>query len=141
MRRYRKGPGGLLADLHQDFRFEFAGLFFALGVLLVFFALVGYVPQMREWAKGIAPLETIMAGLGGYVFWEAIIATLVMLVGAFDLYDTIKKTREFEKLMTTTSKEVFLKNRKRVKHLAEYDLPERYWQRVEKKELELKILK
>ncbi len=141
MRRYRPGVTGFLADLHQDFRFEFAGLFFALGVLLVFFALVGYVPQLREWARGVGLLDIIMNGLGGYIFWEAILAALVMLVGAFDLYDTMKKTREFEKLMTTTSKEVFLKNRKRVKHLAEYDLPERYWRRVQKKELDLKILK
>ncbi len=141
MRRYRPGVSGFIADLHQDFRFEFAGFFFAIGILLVFIAFVGYVPALKDWAKGVGVLNSIMTGLGGYIFWEAIVAALVMLVGMFDLYDTIKKTREFEKLMTTTSKEVFLKNRKRVKHLAEYDLPERYWRRVQQKELDLKVLK
>jgi len=139
VRRYREGFGGLLADIHQAFRFEFAGILFAVGILLMFFALVGYIPQLREWARGIPFLDNIIAGMGGWIFWETIIAVLVMLIGAFDFYDTVKKIREFEKLMQTTSKEIFLKNRKRIKDLAENDLPERYWHRVVEKELELKV--
>ncbi|OGS50325.1 MAG: hypothetical protein A3K65_08090 [Euryarchaeota archaeon RBG_16_68_12] len=145
MRRYRAGTNAwqkissLLADLHQNFRFEFAGIFFALGVFLVFVATVGYVPQAREWARTAAILDYILTALGGWIFWEAIFASLVILIGAFDFYDTLKKTREFEKLINTMSKEVFLKNRKRIKHLAEWDLPSRYGDRVAKKELELKI--
>jgi hypothetical protein len=144
VRRYRTGStapqkaSSFLADLHQNLRFEFAGIFFALGVFLVFLATVGYVPQAREWARGVAILDIILTGLGVWIFWEAIVASLVILIGAFDFYDTLKKTREFEKLINTTSKEVFLKNRKRIKHLAEWDLPERYGSRVAKKELELR---
>ncbi len=147
VRRYRTGTNAwqklssFIADVHQNFRFEFAGIFFALGVFLVFLATIGYVPQAREWARTVAILDYILAALGGWIFWEAILASLVILIGAFDFYDTLKKTREFEKLINTTSKEVFLKNRKRVKHLAEWDLPARYWDRVAKKELELRIAK
>ena len=139
MKRYRTGFGGLLADLHQDFRFEIAGALFALGLFLVIIALLGYVPQARSWVEGVAVLGNIVTGLGAWIFWEAIIASLVMLVGALDFADTIKKSREFEKLINTTSKEIFLKNRKRVESLAAESLPERYWRRVEKKKLELKV--
>ncbi len=139
MRRYRAGVTGFIADLHQDYRYEFAGIFFALGLLLVFFALIGYLA--KPWAEGVPVLGQIVDGLGPWIFWEAIIAALVMLIGLFDFWDTLKKTLEFEKLMNTTSKEVFLKNRKRIKHLAENDLPERYWHRVIKKEADLRIAK
>ena len=139
MKRYRKGVGGLLADIHQDLRFEIAGALFVLGVFLVVIALLGYVPQARAWVEGVAVLGNIVTGLGNWIFWEAIVASLVMLIGGLDFADTIKKSREFEKLINTTSKEVFLKNRKRVETLAAESLPERYYRRVERKKAELKV--
>ncbi|TLZ70092.1 MAG: DUF3198 domain-containing protein [Methanobacteriota archaeon] len=139
MKRYRKGLGGLLADLHQDFRFEIAGALFVLGLFLVIIAALGYVPQARSWVEGVAVLGNIVTGLGPWIFWETIIASVVMLIGGLDFADTIKKSREFEKLINTTSKEVFLKNRKRIVALATEALPERYWRRMERKRLELKV--
>jgi hypothetical protein len=139
VKRYRKGFWGLLADIHQDFRFEISGALFVVGVFLSTLAVLGYVPQAREWARSVAVLDNILAGLGPWIFWEAIIAALVMLIGGFDFADTVKKAREFEKLIHTTSKEVFLKNRKRIERIAADSLPERYWRRVERKRLELKL--
>ena len=139
MKRYRSGFFGLLADIHQDFRFEIAGALFVVGVFLLLIAIFGYVPQARDWARSVAVLDNILAGLGPWIFWEAIAAGLVVVIGGFDFADTVKKALEFEKLINTTSKEVFLKNRKRIKHLATDTLPERYWRRVERKESELKV--
>ena len=139
MRRYRKGVAGLLADLHQDFRFEISGALFVAGIFLVFLAVIGYVPQAKSWAEGNPVLDYFIRGLGQWIFWEAIVASLVMLVGGLDFADTIKKAREFEKLINTTSKEVFLKNRKRIEHLATDALPERYWRRMERKKSELRL--
>ena len=139
MKRYRKGFLGLLADIHQDFRFEISGALFVLGIFLVFIAVLAYVPQATAWAAGVAALDVIVKGLGNYKFWEAILASFVMLVGALDFGDTMKKAREFEKLINTTSKESFLKNLKRIDSLAKDALPERYWRRVERKKTELKV--
>ncbi len=139
MRRLRTGFGAFIGDLHQEYRFEISAALFVLGIVLVFFALLAYVPQAKKWAEGVAVLQTIIAGLGPWVFWEAILAALVILVGGFDFGDTVKKAREFEKLINTTSKEVFLKNRARIEHLAENDLPERYSRRVDRKRLDLKV--
>lgn len=125
--------------MHQEYRFEISAALFVLGIVLVFFAVVGYIPQARAWAKTVAILDTIVEGLGPWLFWEAILAGVVILIGGLDFGDTVKKAREFEKLINTTSKEVFLKNRGRIVHLAESDLPERYWRRVERKKLELKV--
>ena len=139
MKRYRPGFFGLLADIHQDLRFEIAGALFVVGVFLVVIAVLGYVPQARSWARTVAILDNILSGLGPWIFWETIVAGLVMVIGGFDFADTVKKALEFEKLINTTSKETFLKNRKRIKHLATEALPERYWRRVERKESELKV--
>ena len=35
MKRYRKGFWGLLADIHQDFRFEISGALFVVGLFAV----------------------------------------------------------------------------------------------------------
>jgi len=139
VKRYRKGFWGLLADIHQDFRFEISGALFVVGLILVFLAILGYVPQARAWARGVAVLDNILQSLGPWIFWEAIIASLVMLIGGLDFADTVKKAREFETLINTTSKESFLKNLKRIKSLATDALPERYWRRVERKMTELKV--
>ena len=139
MKRYRPGIMGFFGDLHQDYRFEISGAFFVAGLILVFFAVLGYVPQARAWARGVAVLDTILSGLDRWIFWEAIIAALVMLIGGLDFADTVKKAREFEKLITTTSKESFLKNMRRITDLATDALPERYWRRLEKKKVELKV--
>lgn len=139
MKRYRPGPWGFFADLHQDYRFEISGAFFVAGLILVFFAVLGYVPQARAWARGVAVLDYILSSIGVWIFWEAIIASIVMLIGGLDFADTVKKAREFEKLITTTSKESFLKNMRRINDLATDALPERYWRRLEKKKVELKV--
>ena len=139
MKRYRTGFGGLLADIHQDFRFEISGALFVVGLFLVFLAVLGYMPQAREWARGVAVLDYFLQALGPWIFWEAIIAALVMMIGGLDFADTVKKAREFERLINTTSKENFLKNLKRIKSLATDTLPERYYRRVERKMAELKV--
>jgi hypothetical protein len=139
VRRYRSGVGGLLTDIHQDFRFEISGALFVVGLLLAFFAILGYVPQAREWARGVAVLDVILNALGPWIFWETILASIVILIGGLDFADTVKKAREFEKLINTTSKESFLKNLKRIDSLATDALPERYWRRVERKKTELKV--
>ena len=80
MKRYRKGFWGLLADIHQDFRFEISGALFVVGLLLVFLAVLGYVPQARAWARGVAVLDNILVAFGPWIFWEAIVALLVVLL-------------------------------------------------------------
>ena len=121
-----------------EHRFELSGSLFAFGVFLVFIAVLGSVPQARAWAATVSIFENIIVALGGWIFWEAIVGALTLLAGIVYFGDTIKKGREFERLVNTTSKEVFLRNRKRIEYLVTV-MPFQYGRRVEKKRLELKI--
>lgn len=121
-----------------EHRFELSGSIFAVGVVLMFITVIAYASSIRAWAETIPILHNLLAGIGPWIFWEAIIAVFILLFGGFYFVDTLRKGQEFERLIRTNSKETFLKKRKRIEYLAEV-LPERYAKRVEKKRGELKI--
>lgn len=127
-----------LRSLWFEHRFELSGSLFAFGVFLVFVAILGTVPQARAWAATVAIFDNMIVALGVWIFWEAIVGALTLLAGIVYFWDTVKKGREFERLINTTSKELFLKNRKRIEYLVTV-MPSQYGRRVERKRLELKI--
>lgn len=122
---------GLLREL----RYELSTLVFGLGVLSMFVAVTNqfFAGSSPEW------LRSIHLGLGNYVFWVGILGFFALLVGGYYFIDTIRKEREFERLVSTTSKEVFLKNLKRIEELAYYNLPSSYEKRMSEKKAEFRI--
>lgn len=122
---------GLLREL----RYELSTLFFGLGILGMIFSLTQYlVPdQSPAW------LQSIHRAVGPYVVWEAFFGFLAVLAGGFSFVDTIRKEREFERLISTTSKEVFVKNMKRIEELTYDHLPSAYERRFLEKKREFRI--
>jgi len=121
--------------LFRELRYELSTLVFALGVLGVVLSFTQYLipTQSPDWLKSIH--QTV----GPYVVWEAFFGLLAILGGGFYFVDTIRKEREFERLVTTTSKEAFVKNMKRLEELTYDHLPSAYERRFLEKKREFRI--
>src|SRR5205809_660270 len=91
--------------LFRELRYELSSLIFGLGILAMIFSLTQYLipTQSPDW------LQSIHRAVGNYVVWEAFLGFLAVLGGGFYFVDTIRKEREFERLISTPSKEVFVK--------------------------------
>jgi uncharacterized protein DUF3198 len=121
--------------LFRELRYELSALILAIGVLAMVFSLTQYlIPRdSPDW------LKSIHTAIGQYVVWEAFLGFLAVLVGSFYFVDTIRKEREFDRLISTTSKEVFVKNMKRIEELTYDHLPSAYERRFLDKRREFRI--
>jgi len=122
---------GLLRDL----RYELSTLLFGLGVLSMVLALSywAFPSSSPEWLQGLTK------GIGNWMIWVAFLGFLALLAGGYYFIDTIRKEREFDRLVSTTSKEAFVKNLKRIEELAYYHLPSAYERRYLEKKKEFRI--
>ena len=121
--------------LFREFRYELGALIFALGILGTILSFTQYlVPtQSPDW------LRSIHRAVGEYVVWEVFLGVLAVLAGGFYFIDTIRKEREFERLISTTSKELFVKNMRRIEELTYDHLPSSYERRFLEKKREFHI--
>src|SRR5947209_16427591 len=121
--------------LFRELRYELSTLILALGVLGTVLSLTQYlIPTgSPDW------LQSIHRAVGNYVVWEAFLGFLAVLAGGFYFVDTIRKEREFERLISTPSKEVFVKNMKRIEELTYDHLPSAYERRFLDKKREFRI--
>lgn len=119
----------------REFRYEVSAALFALGILAMIFSLTQFFlpTQSPDW------LRQVHAAVGAWVIWEVFGGLLVILGGGYYFIDTLRKEREFERLLSTTSKEVFVKNLKRLEELAYDHLPSAYERRFLAKKREFRI--
>ncbi|HEV2230869.1 MAG TPA: DUF3198 domain-containing protein, partial [Thermoplasmata archaeon] len=105
------------------------------GVLAMVFSLTQYFAAAGspDW------LKSIHGAVGQYVIWEAFLGFLAVLAGGFYFVDTIRKEREFDRLISTTSKELFVKNMRRIEELTYDHLPRAYERRFLEKKREFRI--
>ncbi len=122
---------GLLRNL----RYELSTLVFGLGILSMVFAITAWL------LRGVTPewLLNIDDGIGPWMIWVAFLGFLALLAGGYYFIDTIRKEREFDRLVNTNSKEVFVKNQKRIEELAYYHLPSAYEKRYQQKRRDFRI--
>ena len=121
--------------LFRELRYELSALIFALGILAMVFSLTQYLfpTQSPDW------LKSIHHAVGQFVVWESFLGFLALLAGGFYFIDTIRKEREFDRLVSTTSKELFVKNMKRLEELTYDHLPRAYERRFLEKKREFRI--
>lgn len=119
----------------QELRYELSTLVFGLGILAMVFALTQALlsAQSPDW------LKTVHNAVGGWVIWEGTLGFFALLGGGYYFFDTIVKDREFNRLMSTKSKEVFVKNLERLERLVYYELPSAYERRLNEKKREFRI--
>jgi hypothetical protein len=119
----------------RDVRYELSTLVFGLGIL-------SYVFVITYWViPGVTPdwLLGVDRAIGNWMIWVGFLGILALLGGGYYFFDTIRKEREFDRLVNTTSKEVFVKNQKRIEELAYYHLPSSYEKRYLQKRKEFRI--
>src|SRR2546428_9255120 len=121
--------------LFRELRYELSSLIFGLGILAMIFSLTQYLipSQSPDW------LQSIHRAVGNYVVWEAFLGFLAVLGGGFYFVDTIRKEREFERLLSTPSKELFVKNMGRIEELTYDHLTSAYERRFPHKKTEFRI--
>ncbi len=122
---------GLLRNL----RYELSTLVFGLGILSMILSFTYWVipGQTPDWLRNIN--DTI----GNWMIWVAFLGFLALLGGGYYFVDTIRKEREFDRLVTTASKEIFVKNQGRIEELVYYHLPSSYEKRYQQKRKEFRI--
>ena len=121
--------------LQRNLRYELSTLVFGLGILSMVFAVTYWLlpGSTPEW------LMNINNAIGNWMIWVAFLGFLALLAGGYYFVDTIRKEREFDRLVNTTSKEIFVKNQKRIEELAYYHLPSAYERRYQQKRKDIRI--
>ncbi len=126
-------PRGM--GLLRNLRYELSTLVFLLGILSMVFATSNWLlfNVSPQW------LQNIDLWIGNWMIWVAFLGFLALLAGGYYFIDTIRKEREFDRLVNTTSKEIFVKNQKRIEELAYYHLPASYERRYQQKRKDFRI--
>jgi len=83
-------------------------------------------------------LQDLIQPFGEWVTWIAVIAPIGLLVGAWWLYDYVRKSRKLVKLIDTTSRAKFVKNMDDIEYMA-WVLPRRFEVLVLDKKKEFKL--
>ncbi len=102
--------------MFREIKLEISYIVLALGafltLLVIFdFFLRGSLPQ---------PLTDILDAFGNWIVWFVVVGPLLTLVGGWYFIDTVRKQREFEKLVNVSSKAHFVRNQERLEELSWY---------------------
>ena len=117
--------------LVRELRLELSAMFFIAGIILTIFAIDHYAIK--------APiLQAIDLRLGEWNVWLVVLGPLLLLFGGYYFIDTIRKRREFERLIDTDSKAKFVRNQDRIEFLA-WNLGKQYYQQSERKKVEFNL--
>jgi hypothetical protein len=84
-------------------------------------------------------LRDIDQRIGNWMIWVAFLGILVVLTGGWYFQDTIRKRREFKRLLGTDSKAKFIQSQQRLEELAYWYLGREYLRKVEKKKQDFAI--
>jgi hypothetical protein len=127
-----------VARLYREFRLEVAAMIFIAGLIMTFLMIVSFTLPSTTPEQPDFFYDLIKVKIGNWIVWIMLLGPILLLAGIFYLGDTIKKFREFNKLMDTDSKARFVQNQDRIEYLA-WLLSSRLEKQVEAKKEEFKI--
>ncbi|HEV8595181.1 MAG TPA: DUF3198 domain-containing protein [Thermoplasmata archaeon] len=125
-----------LSHLPRELRLELSAMFFFPGIILTIFAVNHYLVGAARLPDFLRDIDT---KIGLWHVWVAFLGPLLLLGGGWYFFDTIRKRREFARLMDIDSKAKFVRNQDRLERLAWMYLGSEYTKRVQKKKDELNI--
>ena len=115
-------------------------MFFFAGVLLTIFTINHYFLGGSTPGSRLPDfLNDIDLRIGRWIIWVAFSGLLLLSGGGWYFQDTIRKRREFNRLIETDSKAKFVKNQDRLERLAYFYLGSEYRKRVEAKKEEFAL--
>jgi len=104
--------------------------------VVALFAMIEAITQ--AFFYGAPPFTDLHKAVGGWVIWTGFLGLLLLFGGGYYTWDSIRKRREFRKLLDTTSKQKFLRNREEIQRLA-FILPRAYEIKMNRKMKELDL--
>lgn len=98
----------------REVRLELSAMVFSAGLVMSVLAIVDLFFR----ASSPQVIVDIVRGIGNWMVWVAFLGPILGLIGGFYFVDTLRKRREFNKLINTTSKAKFVRNQDRLEYLA-----------------------
>lgn len=103
------------------------------GIVLLVISVIGL-----WFSEDVKALKDVTDFFGDWNLWLVIISPFIVIAGGFYFGDTMLKRREFYKLINTSSKAEFIRNKDRIEFLA-WRLTKRDRERYFERKKELKI--
>jgi len=125
-----------LRDIPRELRLELSAMVFLPGIIMTIFAINHYAIGPGGLPDVFRNIDT---AIGNWIIWVAFSGPLLLLGGGWYLFDTIRKRREFERLIDTDSKAKLVRSQDRLERLAWYYLGSEYVKRVQKRKDELNL--
>lgn len=122
----------------REFRLEIGAMLLIGGIILTIFVVFNFFVPSEPPEQPDFLYDLIRNKIGHWIVWFMVIGPILLLAGGFYLGDTVKKYREFDRLIETDSKAKFVQNQDRIEYLA-WLLSSRLEKEVEKKKKEFKI--
>ena len=127
-----------MARLYREFRLEVAAMIFIAGLVTTILVIISFtLPSTRPEQPDFF-YKLIKDNIGNWMVWMMLLGPILLLAGIFYLGDTVKKFREFNKLIDADSKAKFVQNQDRIEYLA-WLLSARLEKQVEAKKKEFKL--
>ena len=113
-------------------------MIFIAGLILTILTIISFIQPSTAPEQPDFFYDLIKNKIGNWMVWVMFLGPILLVAGIFYLGDTIKKYREFNKLIDTDSKARFVQNQDRIEYLA-WLLSARLEKQVETKKKEFKI--
>ncbi len=97
-----------------------------------------WVLQRSEFIEKNDTFEYLTAWAGAWNWWFLTLGLILLFVGGWYSFDTIRKKREFEEYINSDSKKKFVQNLRDLEEIA-YKLGPVYEERLEEKKREWKV--
>lgn len=124
-----------IKETMHEYRLEISTVVLILGA---FMSLVGFFGLYPSNAPN--PISSMLDSIGNWYLWFIIVGPFLIIFGVWYATDYVKKAKEFESLIGTTSKAKFVKNLDRIEELAWF-LTYKHQVKVAGKKMEFKIKK
>lgn len=123
-----------MGKIWRNYKLPISAVMLIAGMLLLFFSTyyLMFYRQQPDFVKNITE------PLGNWNYWVFLLGLVLAAAGAWYIYDTLRKLREFFEYLHSDSKATFRNNLADLMYLAEH-LGDRYVEMVEEKKREWKI--
>lgn len=127
-------------DIPRELRLEISAMFFITGILMMVLTIDRFAFGSYESGSKLPDfLQDIDRRIGNWIVWVAFFGILILLGGGWYFQDTIRKRREFGRLVNTDSKAKFVRSQHRLEELAHWYLGREYIKKLEAKKEEFGI--
>ncbi len=100
----------------REYRLEISSFVLVLGIVPTVLAIFNFF--LRPYLP--STVIDLLDAIGNWFIWLVVVGPLLVLVGGWYFIDTLRKQREFERLIEVPSKASFVRNRERLEILMWY---------------------